>query len=150
MNFDEYDRRYHAAYGELANVVKLLLEKAIGATAGTPSPQSIQSRAKSAASLKVKLEHRELLASNRTGNPGPGWITVFIFYTNTDVNWFLESRLIPENFEVHWHASRVHYPTDQNARLRYQAIHYTVSLNPQRLALPEYAAFSGMRCEIQI
>ncbi|HSU07173.1 MAG TPA: RelA/SpoT domain-containing protein, partial [Acetobacteraceae bacterium] len=151
MNFDEYDGRYHAAYGELANVVKLLLEKAIGTTAGVPSPQSIQSRAKSVASLKAKLERRELLASDAVQQEIRDLAGVrLIFYTNTDVNRFLYSRLIPENFQVHWDATRVHHPTDENARLRYQAIHYTVSLNPQRLTLPEYAAFSGMRCEIQI
>lgn len=151
MNFDEYDRRYHAAYGELANVIKLLLEKAIQATAGVPSPQSIQARAKSAVSLKAKLEHRELLGSDAVEQEIRDLAGVrLIFYTNTDVNRFLESRLIPENFQVHWDATRVHHPTDENARLRYQAIHYTVSLNPQRLALPEYAAFSEMRCEIQI
>lgn len=151
MNFDEYDRRYHAAYGELANIVKLLLEKAIGATAGVPSPQPIQSRAKAVASLKAKLEHRKLLASDAIEKEIRDLAGVrLIFYTNTDVNRFLESRLIPENFQVHWDATRVHHPTDENARLRYQAIHYTVSLNPQRLALPEYAAFSGMRCEIQV
>jgi ppGpp synthetase/RelA/SpoT-type nucleotidyltranferase len=151
MNFDEYDRRYRVAYGELANVVKLLLEKAIGATAGVPAPQSIQSRAKAAASLKAKLKHRELLTSDAIEQEIRDLAGVrLIFYTNTDVNRFLESRVIPENFQVHWDATRVHHPTDENARLRYQAIHYTVFLNPQRLALPEYVAFSGMRCEIQI
>jgi ppGpp synthetase/RelA/SpoT-type nucleotidyltranferase len=52
---------------------------------------------------------------------------------------------------VHRDETRVHHPTDENARQRYRAIHYTVSsLNPKRLALPEYAAFFGMLCEIQI
>ncbi len=73
-----------------------------------------------------------------------------IFYTNTDVNRFLESRLIPENFEVHWDTTRVHHPTEENAQQRYQAIHYTVLLNAQCVALPEYSVFKGMRCEIQI
>jgi ppGpp synthetase/RelA/SpoT-type nucleotidyltranferase len=151
MNIEEYYRGHQMAYGEMANVVKLLVEKAILATSGVPSPQSIQSRAKSVASLKAKLEHRELLASDAIEQEIRDLAGVrLIFYTNTDVNRFLGSRLIPENFQVHWDATRVHHPTEENARLRYQAIHYTVSLNPQRLALPEYAAFIGMRCEIQI
>jgi len=58
--------------------------------------------------------------------------------------------LIPDNFEVHCDATRIHHPTDENAQQRYRAIHYTVSLNSQRAALPEFAMFGGMRCEIQI
>jgi ppGpp synthetase/RelA/SpoT-type nucleotidyltranferase len=151
MNIDGYDRSYHSAYAELANVVKLRLEKAIGATAGVPTPQSLQSRAKSVASLKAKLERRKMLDSDDVEKQIRDLAGVrLIFYTNTDVNTFLSSRLITENFQVDWDATRVHHPTSENSGLRYQAIHYTVSLNPQRLALPEYAAFSGMRCEIQI
>jgi ppGpp synthetase/RelA/SpoT-type nucleotidyltranferase len=73
-----------------------------------------------------------------------------IFYTNTDVEQFLNSRLIPENFEVHWDQTRIHHPTEENANQRYQAIHYTVSLNKTRSALAEHAKFKGLRCEIQI
>jgi hypothetical protein len=73
-----------------------------------------------------------------------------IFYTNTDVDRFLNSRLIPENFEVHWDQTRIHHPTEENAKQRYQGIHYTVSLNEARTALAEYAEFKDLRCEIQI
>jgi ppGpp synthetase/RelA/SpoT-type nucleotidyltranferase len=73
-----------------------------------------------------------------------------IFYTNTDVDQFLNSRLIPENFEVHWDQTRIHHPTEENANQRYQAIHYTVSLNEARTALAEYKKFRGLRCEVQI
>ena len=73
-----------------------------------------------------------------------------IFYTNSDVDHFLNSRLIPENFEVFWDETKIHHPTKENADQRYQAIHYTVGLNEARIALPEYSKFKGMRCEIQI
>lgn len=116
-----------------------------------PRPQSIQCRAKGAAHLKPKLEARGLLTSQTIEDHIRDLAGArLIFYTNTDVDRFLQSRLIPENFEVHWEATRVHHPTEENARQRYQAIHYTVSLNAQRAALPEYAMFKGMRCEIQI
>lgn len=151
MNFDDYEKRYEAAYEEFARIVRLVLDKAIANTAGIPKPQSIQCRAKSAAHLKPKLEARGLLASQAIEEHIRDLAGArLIFYTNTDVDRFLQSRLIPENFEVHWEATRVHHPTEENARQRYQAIHYTVSLNAQRAALPEYAMFKGMRCEIQI
>jgi ppGpp synthetase/RelA/SpoT-type nucleotidyltranferase len=73
-----------------------------------------------------------------------------IFYTNSDVDHFLNSRLIPENFEVFWDETKIHHPTKENADQRYQAIHYTVGLNEARIALPEYSKFKGMRYEIQI
>src|SRR5260221_10960693 len=56
----------------------------------------------------------------------------------------------PENFELHWEQTRIHHPTEENANQRYQAIHYTVSLNDARTALAEYTKFKGLRCEIQI
>ena len=136
MHFDEYDRRYHAAYGELANVLKLLPKKAIGTTAKPPPRSPSRAARNRAASLKAKLEQGNcsppMLSNRKSGT----WLDCgrLIFYTNTDVKFgSLNPRLIPENFEEHWHASRVHYPTDQNARLRYQAIHYTVSLYPSAL-----------------
>jgi hypothetical protein len=51
---------------------------------------------------------------------------------------------------VDWKETRIHHPTNENAQRRYQAIHYTVYLSAQRTALPEFAKFKGMRCEIQI
>ena len=75
--------------------------------------------------------------------------TRLIFYTNTDVDRFLNSGLIWENFTVDEDQTRVHHPRPER-RQRYQAIHYTVRLNPDRTKLPEYAKFAGLRCEIQI
>ena len=63
MNFDEYESRYETTYAELAEIVKTILETAIVGTGGVPRPQSIQFRAKSAPSLKGKLQARHLLDS---------------------------------------------------------------------------------------
>ena len=151
MNFDDYEKRYEAVYAEFAATVRLILEKAISGTDGTPRPQSIQCRAKAASHLKPKLEDRGLLSSQTIEQEIRDLAGArLIFYTNTDVDRFLQSGLIFANFEVYSDATRVHHPTEENARQSYQAIHYTVSLNPQRIALPEYAKFKGRRCEIQI
>jgi ppGpp synthetase/RelA/SpoT-type nucleotidyltranferase len=151
MNFDEYEKKYETQYAEFACKVRDILEKAINGAEGVPRPQSIQCRAKEAGHLKPKLEARGLLASSSIEDEIKDLAGArLIFYTNTDVDSFLNSRLIPENFEVHWDQTRIHHPTEENANQRYQAIHYTVSLNKTRSALAEYAKFKGLRCEIQI
>jgi ppGpp synthetase/RelA/SpoT-type nucleotidyltranferase len=150
MNFDRYEQTGQSLYAELAATVKLILERSIIA-AEAPQPQSIQCRAKSPASLKPKLEKQSLLDSDSIEKEIKDLAGVrLILYTNTDVDRFLNARLIPEGFDVDWKATRIHYPTSENAQQQYQGIHYTVRLSAERLALPEYAKFKGMRCEIQI
>src|SRR6266446_2343449 len=151
MNFDEYEKRYQTQYGEFAGILRDILEKAIHGGDGIPRPQSIQCRAKEASDLKPKLEARGLLGSSSIEDEIKDLAGVrLIFYTNTDVERFLNSRLISENFEVDWDQTRIHHPTEENAKQRYQAVHYTVSLSEARTALAEYAKFKGLRCEIQI
>jgi len=151
MNFDEYEKKYQTRYAEFASVVRDILKKAIDGAEGVPRPQSIQYRAKEASHLKPKLGARGLLSSSSIEDEIKDLAgTRLIFYTNTDVDRFLNSRLIPENFEVDWDQTRIHHPTEENAKQRYQAIHYTVSLNEARTVLAEYAKFKGFRCEIQI
>src|SRR5216683_1800740 len=147
MNFDEYENKYETRYAEFARIVRDILEKAINGAEGVPRPQSIQCRAKEASHLKPKLEARGLLDSSSMEDEIKDLAGArLIFYTNTDVERFLNSRLILENFEVHWDQTRIHHPTEENANQRYQAIHYTVSLNEARTTLAEYAKFKGLRC----
>jgi len=151
MNFDEYRNRYQPLYAEFAGIVRDILEKAINGAEGVSRPQSIQCRAKEASHLKPKLEARGLLDSSSIEDEIKDLAGArLIFYTNTDVERFLNSRVIPENFEVHGDQTRIHHPTEENANQRYQAIHYTVSLNGTRTTLVEYAKFKGLRCEVQI
>ena len=151
MNFDEYRNRYQPLYAEFAGIVRDILEKAINGAEGVPRPQSIQCCAKEASHLKPKLEARGLLDSSSIEDEIKDLAGArLIFYTNTDVERFLNSRVIPENFEVHGDQTRIHHPTEENANHRYQAIHYTVSLNGARTTLVEYAKFKGLRCEVQI
>jgi ppGpp synthetase/RelA/SpoT-type nucleotidyltranferase len=151
MNFDEYEKTYETRYAEFAGIVRGILEQAINGAEGVPRPQSIQCRAKEASHLKPKLKASGLLDSSSIEDEIKDLAGArLIFYTNTDVERFLNSRLIPENFEVHWDQTRIHHPTEENANQRYQAIHYTVSLNEARTALVEYVKFKGLRCEVQI
>lgn len=150
MDFENYAREFYPLYAEFAETVKLILEKAIEAS-GLPPPQSFQSRAKSPKSLKDRLEEggtldSKSIESDRRDLAGAR----VIFYTNNDVERFINSRLIFENFEIERDATRIHHPTKENEEQRYRAIHYTVKLREDRVKLPEYSKFKGMRCEIQI
>jgi ppGpp synthetase/RelA/SpoT-type nucleotidyltranferase len=153
MNIDEYENQYERSYEEFATAVELMLKKAIkdAADRGVPRLQSSNSRAKTARSLRPKLEQRGLLASARIEAEIKDLAGVrLIFYTDTDIDRFLSSRLVPELFEVDWKETKVHHPNPENDDRPYQAIHYIASLKPETLAQPEYARFAGFRCEIQL
>jgi hypothetical protein len=80
--------------------VKVILEKSIEAS-NLRRPQSVQYRAKSPESLKVRLEEIGRLDSQNIENERRDIAGVrIIFYTNTDVERFRNSRLIFENFEI--------------------------------------------------
>jgi ppGpp synthetase/RelA/SpoT-type nucleotidyltranferase len=150
MNIHDYEREFYLRYQEFAQVVKAILEKAIEAT-DLPRPQSLQYRAKDPRSLKDRLletgkERSEDIENERRDLAG----VRIIFYTNTDVERFRGSHLIFENFELAPDAIRIHHPTEENQQRRYRAIHYTIKLKDDRGKLPEYARFSGLRCEIQV
>jgi ppGpp synthetase/RelA/SpoT-type nucleotidyltranferase len=128
----------------------VILEKAIQAS-NLPRPQSIQHRAKAPKSLKARLEESGKLDSENIESERRDLAGVrLIFYTNTDIERFLNSRVIVENFEIERDATRIHHPTAENKERRYRAIHYTVRMKEDRVKLPEYSRFNGMRCEIQI
>ena len=151
MNFDDYEKTYANIYAEFAEEVRFILKAAIKKTEGLPRLQSSKARGKEVTSLKLKLEERGLLASERIESEIKDLSGVrLIFYTNTDVDRFLRSELIPDTIDVDWQETRIHHPTDDNEQQRYQAIHYTVSMSKEHMALPEYEQYEGMRCEIQI
>jgi ppGpp synthetase/RelA/SpoT-type nucleotidyltranferase len=140
MKFSDYEKQYEIVYAEFAETVKFILEKAITAIDGIPRPQSIQCRVKSAASLKPKLAARGLLESDSIESEIRDLAGArLIFYTNTDVDRFLNSRLIPENFQIDRDATRVHHPTKENEERRYQAIHYTVSMSEENSSTGSHA-----------
>jgi|SRR6266487_698561 len=151
MNFDDYEKTYVSTYTKFADVVRFLLKDAITKTEGLPRLQSTKARGKEVTSLKLKLEERGLLASEHIESEIKDLAGVrLIFYTNTDVDRFLRSELIPNTFVVDWKETRIHHPTDDNNQQRYQAIHYTVLLSEKYTALSKYKRFKDMRCEIQI
>ena len=151
MNLNEYEKEYFSIYEAFAETVRFILEKALLTADDLPLPQSIQCRAKGVISLRKRLTEAgrldtQTLELDRRDLAG----TRLIFYTNNDVDRFLASSLIRENFEIEEASTKIHHPTSENKEARYRAIHYTVLLCEDRIRLPEYARFAGLRCEIQV
>jgi ppGpp synthetase/RelA/SpoT-type nucleotidyltranferase len=153
MTLEEYLRDHQTRYADFAATVRSILDAALRDRPQLARPQHKQHRAKSETSLRRKLEERGLLQSATIETEIKDLAGCrLVFYTNTDAERFLQSRIIVDNFEIDQDNTRIHYPVGDDvppARL-YRARHYIVSLKPDRVALPEYSRFAGMRCEIQI
>lgn len=153
MNFQEYEDSRKDVYEAFCGVVRATLLAAIEPSEPPYRLQQIQTRSKSPDSLQKKLIDRDLKDSGSIESEIKDLAGCrLIFYHNADVDRFLNSGIIHENFEIDFRESRVHHPpanpTDANDF--YMASHYVVTLKPERLALDEYSRFVGLRCEIQV
>jgi ppGpp synthetase/RelA/SpoT-type nucleotidyltranferase len=151
VNLNDYEQNFFSTYKAFAKTVRFILEKALRAADNLPQPQSIQCRAKGMESLRRRLAgvgklDTQTLELDRRDLAGAR----LIFYTNNDVDRFLASPLIHENFQIEEDSTRIHHPTPENNEAPYRAVHYTVQLREDRIRLPEYARFAGLRCEIQV
>ncbi|MCZ2156519.1 MAG: RelA/SpoT domain-containing protein, partial [Bryobacterales bacterium] len=150
MDFKGYEREGRAEYAALATTVATILTAAIGAEAGYRL-QQVKERAKSLASLSTKLALRGIATTTTLEDDIKDLAGCrVIFYTNSDVTRFISSGIIDQNFEVI--EVKLHHPrraAEDTAEL-YISNHYLVRLRQERIALPEYARFAGMRCEVQI
>jgi ppGpp synthetase/RelA/SpoT-type nucleotidyltranferase len=150
MNFKEYEGQYITLYRDFSRTVRDILEKAIQ-TAALPHPQSLQHREKDPQKLRSRLEQTgEVEADNIEALRRDLAGARIIFYTNTDVDRFIGSRLIFQNFDVDEDGIKIHHPTKENDDRQYRGIHYTVRLKSDRIILPEYTKFKGLRCEVQV
>ena len=149
MHIDEYERQ-QAHYAEFARTVAGVLTAAIK-RAGGYRLQVVTHRAKDAISLRNKLVDRDVADSGTIEEDIKDLAGCrAIFYTNADVEKLLGSGLVEDNFEML--ERKVHHPgihPDESSRL-YTANHYVVALKAERLALPDFAHFAGLRCEIQL
>jgi ppGpp synthetase/RelA/SpoT-type nucleotidyltranferase len=153
MNYEQFVRESRPLYEAFARTVGTILQAAIDNHPKEFRLQQIQSRAKDPVSLRRKVSERGLLESDKIEDELKDLAGCrLIFYTNTDVDRFLHSRLIFENFVIDFDGSKIHRAvgTDRTADQLYFAIHYLVSLKQERLALPEYRRYQGLRCEVQI
>jgi ppGpp synthetase/RelA/SpoT-type nucleotidyltranferase len=151
MNLNDYEKKYFSTYEAFAETVRFILEKAFLSADNLPQPQSVQCRAKTIESVRRRLGEAgkldtETLELDRRDLAGAR----LIFYTNNNVDRFLASPLIRDNFEIEEDSTKIHHPTPENKGAQYRAVHYTVRLREDRIRLPEYVKFDGLRCEIQV
>ena len=150
MNFEGYERQGQAAYTSLAVTIAAILTAAIGVE-GEYRLQQVNKRAKQPSSLRKKLHQRGIEATTTLEKDIKDLAGCrIIFYTNSDVTRFINSGIIEQNFEVI--EVKLHHPRREaeDAADLYISNHYLVALRPERIALPEYACFTDMKCEIQI
>jgi len=152
MNIQQYIESDRQIYAEFASCVASILESAINNAGQIDGVQQIQHREKKVDSLSRKLKdrdnyHSETIESDIKDLAG----CRLIFYHNEDLNTFLNSSLVSENFDVDWDESKIHHPDfdAQSANDFYMGNHFVITLKEDRTDLPEFAKFAGLRCEIQ-
>jgi ppGpp synthetase/RelA/SpoT-type nucleotidyltranferase len=153
MDFETYSRSKLADYTALAETVAAILRAAIAAYPQPFRLQQVQQRAKGPASLRKKLEDRGILTTTTLENDIKDLAGCrLIFYTNSDVSRFLQSGIIQDNFEVDWERTKIHHPVPGQSEPDNLFIsnNYVLKLKAERTALPEYARFEGLWCEVQV
>lgn len=152
MNFETYEKKMRGNYSSFAETVATVLKAAIYTDPSLRLPQ-VQHRAKDPVSLKKKLEEAEVINSENIENFAKDLAGCrLVFYTNSDVNLFLSSGILRDNFVIVWERTKFHHPspdTNNTAEL-FISNNYVVRLNDQRVSLPEYAGFRDMWCEVQV
>jgi ppGpp synthetase/RelA/SpoT-type nucleotidyltranferase len=149
MNFEDYRLDQRARYADFVEAIRHILMAAVKAQG--MAPHAITGRAKEPDSLAKKLKERGIdpaSAIEKQIKDLAGARVVFL--TNAQVERFLGASLIRDNFEVL--DVNVHYPvpgTPTETKL-FNSTNYHVALKPERLALPEYALFDGLKAEIQV
>lgn len=153
MDFETYSRSKQFDYAALAEAVESILRTAIAAHPDALRLQQVQRRAKKPESLKKKLEDRNLLSTTTLETDIKDLAGCrLIFYTNSDVSRFLNSGIIQDNFEVDWTRTKIHHPVPGKTEPDNLFIsnNYVLKLKADRTALPEYARFSDIWCEVQV
>ena len=154
MNLEEYKQKY-SLYVSFSKIVSKILETAIEEASATGNYkynlQHIPYRAKEYDSLKARLSEKDCEPNSDIDELRKDLAGCrIIFYYNTDVNVFLNSGIIQENFKVIEY--KIHGPTDKTDTVNdvYTANHFIVELDDARQDLSEYCKYKGLKCEIQI
>ncbi len=149
MTFDEYRQGGRAHYAAFVDAVRLVLAAAVK-SAGM-SPHALTGRAKDYASLAKKLKDNGIPLESAIDEALKDLAGVrLVFLTNRQVDRFRNSAILRENFEIL--NVNEHHPvpgTVSETRL-FDSTNLCVRLRAERLALPEYQEFAGLKVEIQI
>lgn len=145
MTLDGY-LRVRAAYAEFAATVIRIIEAGLSTRPDIARPLTSQSRAKDEASLRAKLLLRGLLASDNIETEIKDLAGCrLIFYTNSDADRFLQSRIVFDNFVVNWDRTKIHHVVGAEPKVEdlYRARHYIISMKPERCAAGVFCALDG-------
>uniref|UniRef100_UPI0035C9441D hypothetical protein n=1 Tax=uncultured Sphingomonas sp. TaxID=158754 RepID=UPI0035C9441D len=149
MTLEEYRRGGRSAYADFVAAIRSVLEAAV--KVHNVVPHAITGRAKQAGSLEKKLADRGVDPASAIEEEIKDLAgTRIVFLTNAQVDGFHNTGILRENFEIL--SVNVHHPvpgTETETRL-FDSTNYLVQLKPERLALPEYAPFAGLKAEIQV
>lgn len=149
MNYDEYRVGERDRYIDLVEAIRSILAAAL--KAHNMTPHAITGRAKDPVSLENKLASRGIdltSAIDEQIKDLAGCRVVFL--TNAKVQAFLQSGILHDNFDVI--DVNVHHavPGTTSETQLFDSTNYLVQLKSERLALPEYKPFDGMKAEIQV
>ncbi|MDI6853883.1 MAG: RelA/SpoT domain-containing protein [Deltaproteobacteria bacterium] len=156
MNFEMYEKKRRSDYADLADTVGMVLKTAIEAHSNRRlrlGLQQIKHRAKDPESLRKKLKEAGVLETEKIEEVVKDLAGCrLVFYTNSDVSQFLLSGIVRDNFEIDWDRTKIHHPSQDtsSATELFSGHNFVVRFNEQRIALPEYARFRGLWCEVQI
>lgn len=145
---EEY-RRNRPKYNDFCKEIKRVLEKSFEDK--RVRNHSIDARAKSIESFEGKLAKKKDDGSPKYTEPFQQITDLagvrVIAYTLDEVEEI--STFVDENFII-MEKRDVGEERIEKGEFGYQSIHYLVKMTEERLALPDYKAFQGLICEIQI
>ena len=152
MNLEDYKQRF-SLYSQFSDVVRNILSKE--ANLNGIKLHHIVPRAKDYNSLKNKIQKEKYLKEDQSKiedyiNDLAG--CRLVFYHKSEINKFINLRVIEENFEVDRSRTTEHLPNKDSRKAEdcYRGIHYVVKLKDNRSDLPEYRIYKDMWCEIQL
>lgn len=149
MTFEEYRLEGHLRYAAFVAAIRHILEAAVDAQKIVP--HAITGRAKQPKSLRKKLVDNGTALESAVDEAIKDLAGArIVFLTNGQVAAFNNTGILHDNFEVV--SVNVHHPvpgTETETKL-FDSTNYLVRLKPERLALPEYQRFEGLRAEIQV
>ena len=149
MTFEEYQVGGHGRFAALVEAIQHIINAAV--VAQGMHPYAITGRAKTPESLAKKLTDRGIDPASAIDEQikDLGGVRI-VFLTNGEVDAFTQAGVLHDNFDIL--EVNVHHPvpgTESETRL-FDSTNYLVQLKPERLALPEYKLFEGLRAEIQV
>ncbi len=149
MTFEEYRLEGHLRYSAFVAAIRHILQAAVDAQSIVP--HAITGRAKQPKSLLKKLVDNGIALESAIDESIKDLAGArIIFLTNGQVAAFNNAGILHDNFDVV--SVNVHHPvpgTETETKL-FDSTNYLVRLKPERLALPEYQGFEGLRAEIQV